>query len=232
MRNNLPPPFQGVVWINRTAALPHIRLGVQPYRSARRCELGSILQKIRNHPLYLGDVESKLRQFVVGEEVQRQPLFLEGMRPQAADFRETSVEIGRLEVHLHLADFEDAEAQEILNEALQALAAGAHVAQNLALAIVQSAQLFALQEFHVTVKNGQRSFKIVGSRGQRVGSALKPLLQLVKLLQQVLAATWVRATALTLRPRWTELRVASFSLLPLRQTGLFRRCGHCLEPSD
>ena len=154
------------------------------------------------------------------------------MRPQAANFGQTGVEVGRLEVHLHLAGFENAEAQKVLDEVLQALPAGAHVAQDLALPLVQSAQLLALQELDVAVQNGQRSLEVMGGRGEGIGGALKSLLQLGELLQQILATARGRGKCLGRVLGRAQLGVIRFRLFRLRQTRLFRRCGHYLELSD
>ena len=96
-------------------------------------------------------------------------------------------------MHLHLANFEHAEAEKVLDEVLQALPTGAHVAQDLALPLVQSTQFFALQELDIAIQNSQRRLQIMCRRGQSVGSALKPLLKLVELLQQILAAIRIGA---------------------------------------
>ena len=60
-----------------------------------------------------------------------------------------------------------------------------HVAQHFPLALVQRTQLLALQQFDVAIQNRQGRFQIVGGRAQRVGGALKALLQLGVGLQQI-----------------------------------------------
>ena len=73
--------------------------------------------------------------------------------------------------HLHLAGFENAVAQEILDKVLQTLPAGLHVAKNFALALVERAQLFVLQQLDVAVQNRERSLKVVGRRAQGIRGA-------------------------------------------------------------
>src|SRR5579863_1552832 len=71
----------------------------------------------------------------------------------------------------------------------------------------------------------------MGSRGEGIGGALKALLKLGKLLQQIRITAGVGARRLR-GLRRAQVRVACFRLFGLRQTRLFRRCGHYLELSD
>ena len=160
--------------IARAAAFPHVGFRVQPNRSSCRSELRCILQQVGNHPLHLGRVKRKSRQFVVSQKVKRKSLLLKPVRPEAADLGETGIHVPGLVSHLHLAGFEHAEAEEVLDEMLQPLAAGVHIAQHFALAIVEPAQLLTLQQFDVSVKNRQRSLQVMGCGGERVGRTHKP----------------------------------------------------------
>jgi hypothetical protein len=87
--------------------------------------------------LDLGGVEKKGRQLIIGEKVERETPLLKAIRPETADFRETGIHIALLVGDTHLACFQNAEAKEILDKVLQALTAGAHVAEYVTLAIVE-----------------------------------------------------------------------------------------------
>ncbi len=69
---------------------------MQPYGPAARRVIGSILQKIRNHPLYLGVVKREFFQFLIGQEVESKTLLLKTLRPHATNIRKASVEISNL----------------------------------------------------------------------------------------------------------------------------------------
>ena len=60
---------------------------MQPNRASRGRELGCILQQVRNDALNLGHIESELGQFLVRQEVQRQPLLLEASATTSGKLR-------------------------------------------------------------------------------------------------------------------------------------------------
>ena len=92
-----------------------------------------------------GESKGKNWQLFVCQKIKRQSFFLKAVRPQAAHFRQAIVDVARLELHAQAASLECAVGQKILDELLQALAAGLHVAKNFALAVAQWAQFFAVQ---------------------------------------------------------------------------------------
>src|SRR5579871_2815925 len=146
------------------AALPHVRLGVEPDRSTLRREFECVLQQVRNNALELRRVEGKNRKLVVRQEIKRDAFFLKAIGPEPAHAREALVEIGDIELHVQTAGLERAVRQKILDELLQTLPAVAHVDQNFALTIVQGAQLLAAEKIDISVENRKRSFQIVRSR--------------------------------------------------------------------
>src|SRR5437870_13155641 len=107
--------------------------------------------------------------------------------------------------HLRFAGLENAKTQEILNELLQPLTAGAHIVKNFTLAIVQRPELLALQQFDIAIENGKRSLQIMSRRAQGVCGAQKPLTKLGVLLQQLMVGQ-----------RVCRLRLATGGVLPIR----------------
>jgi len=94
-------------------------------------------KQVGDHALQLGRIQGKLRQLVIRQEVKSQSLFLKASRPQAANIGEALVDVARRVMHFQAAGFEGAVGEEILNELLQALAAGLHVAQDFPLTLAQ-----------------------------------------------------------------------------------------------
>ena len=64
------------------------------------------------------------------------------------------IQIAGLVVQLDFARLQHAERKEVLDEMLQAVSAGMHVAQHFALAVVQRAQFFSAQQFDIPIQNG------------------------------------------------------------------------------
>ena len=164
--------------LSYAAPLPHMRLSMQPYGPAARRVFGSILQKIRNHPLYLGVVKREFFQFLIGQEVESKTLLLKTLRPHATNIRKASVEISNFIVQLDVAGFEHAEGQKILDEMLQPMTTRVHVTEHFALAVVQWAQFFAAQQFDIPIHDRQWCFQVVCGRGQGVGGPGKALAKL------------------------------------------------------
>src|ERR1700757_2911280 len=138
---------------------------MQPYSSAARGELRCVFQEIGDDALHLGRVEGKGRQLVIGEEVQRQSFGLKSLRPQAADFRETDVQVAGLELHPELSGFENRVIQEVFDEMLQALSAGMHIVEHAALLVVERTQFSAAKQFDVPIENSERSLQVVSGGG-------------------------------------------------------------------
>src|SRR5208337_5684047 len=112
----LPSSFARSCGLGRGTPLPHVRLRVQPNRSALGNELERVLEQVGDYPLQLGRIEGKHRKLVVGQKVKRQSFFLKASRPQATNFGEALVDVAYFELHLQPAGFEGAVHQKILNE--------------------------------------------------------------------------------------------------------------------
>src|SRR5882762_5640961 len=66
---------------------------VEPDRAARRGELARVVQEIRDYSLHFRGIEWEGRDFLIGEKVHCQTLFLKARRPQTAHFCQALVKI-------------------------------------------------------------------------------------------------------------------------------------------
>ena len=119
------------------------------------------------------------------QEVQGETALLKPARPEAANLGETRVHVAFHELHAQFAGFEHAEGQKVLNEVLQALSAGKHVAHHFALAVIQRSEFLALQQFNVAVQDRQGRLEVVGGRGESVRGLAKTVTQLFELAYNI-----------------------------------------------
>src|SRR5208282_4042508 len=150
-----------------------------------RNELERVLQQIGDDALQLRRIEGKQGKLVVGQKVKRQTFFLKSQRPQPANIGQALVDVADGELHVQAAGLERAVGQEILNESLQPFPARLHVQQDLALAGIQRSQLLALEQFNVSIHDGQRSLQVVSRRCQGIRGALEASPQLRVRLQKI-----------------------------------------------
>src|SRR4030095_6311798 len=103
---------------------------------------------------------------------------------------------------------------------LQALSAGSHIADDITLPFVERAELFTLQEFNVSIQDGEGCLEIVCCRSQGVRSPLKTFSQLMVILNEIR-----RVVRVSLSPRWNGTHLVPCSRR-LGKTRFIRTCGH------
>src|ERR1019366_1132805 len=162
-----PPPLHQRLALDG-AALPEIRLHMQPYRAGARRVLHRVVQQVRNDVLYLVPIESKRGQFFVGEKVKRNRLVLKTLHPELGNLAQAGIDVGDFVLDLVAIHLQGCVAEDILDEVGQADAVVLHFREHFKLLWRQRPQFFRQQQMQVPAHDRQWRLYFVGRRSQGV----------------------------------------------------------------
>src|SRR5947209_8527639 len=96
-------------------------------------------------------VKRERLQLILWTEIERDSLLLESRHPEATNFRQASVEVADLEIHVQILGFDCAKGEEISDKPFQALFIRLHVGEDLALLSREFTGFSITEKFDVAV---------------------------------------------------------------------------------
>ena len=141
-RQRLAAPFALDARFAGATAVPHVRFRVQPDRSTCRRELRCIFEQIGNHALNFWGVKREAGPLFHWPK-NTKPNRSAGNGATRDGILPTDTRLcRRLVLHSQFAGFKNGVRQKVLNEILQSLSAGVHVTDDVALPLIERAELF------------------------------------------------------------------------------------------